>query len=181
MDIASCTPDSLLLNLPADCQITSSLPQKGIYNANLFLQTTFVMQHNRFLKTKVVRSVTHFCSMKKIKLETSTFSLVNVKVFYFHLLNISVCKRLLIPYSFQGRIIDTSNYTAFLLILTGQNPGNRQNPHCVCLCEYINSRYSVLIVPYSSAQERPSYISCMSTTFEVRLLTTFNQRSVFLK
>lgn len=47
----------------------------------------------------------------------SAFSSVNVKVFYFHLLNISVCKRLLIPHSFQGQITDTFNYTAFFLTL----------------------------------------------------------------
>lgn len=65
----------------------------------------------------------------------STFSSVNVKGFYFHLLNITVCKRLLIPYSFQGQITDTFNYTAAFLTLTGQNPGNGQNPDCVCPCD----------------------------------------------
>lgn len=87
----------------------------------------------------------------------SAFSSVSVKVFYFHLLNISVCKRLLIPHSFQGQITDTFNYTAFFLTLTGQNPGNRQNPDCVCPRECINSGYSVLIVPYTSTQQMQSY------------------------
>jgi len=52
---------------------------------------------------------------KKVVLETSPFSSINVKRFYCHLLNICAYKRQLIPYSFQGWVIDTSNYTALFL------------------------------------------------------------------
>lgn len=171
-----CTLDSLLFNLPAGCQITSF---------NHCLRKTSRMQISSY-KLYSLCSITDFWRLKlsevslasalwkKITLEMSTFSSVNVKGFYFHLLNISVCKRLLIPYSFQGRITDTSNYTAVFLTLIGQNPGNRQNPDCVCPCEYIKSGYCVLVAPYSSTQQMPSSISFMSTTFEVRLLTTLN-------
>lgn len=141
VDIAMCTLDSFLLNLPAGCQIPSF---------NHCCRKTSIMQISSY-KLHSLCSITDFWRLKssevsltsalwkKITLETSTFSSVNVKDFYFHLLNISVWKRLLIPYSFQGQTIDTSNYTDFFLTLTGQNPGNRHNPDCVCPCDCIKN------------------------------------------
>lgn len=123
-DIGWCILDSLF-NLPAGCQITWF---------NHCLRKTSMMQISSY-KLHSLCSITDFwrlklsevsltCALWKKKNHIDWRKCVsNVKGFYFHLLNISVCKRLLIPYSFQGWIIDTSNYTGFFLTLTGQNPG----------------------------------------------------------